>query len=170
MASNWEINFTPQAMLPTRGTIQGATIKAFATTSTNRPAFAFDETTQEGVVCAAFIAPQNTASGALKCDLKISAASDVSNTAGFVASVECVTDADSQNLTTSDSIGTTSTGTVTLSGTAGDQHKIEITISDTDGLTAGDQVRLVIARDTATTDTALGDVYLWSARLYQEAT
>ena len=170
MANNWEINFTPQAMLPARGSIQGATLKAFGTTSTNRPAFAFDETTQEGVTCAAFIAPENTGSGAVKCELKISAASDVSNVAGFYALIECVTDGDSQNLTTSDSGGSTSTGTVTLSGTAGDQHKVEITISDTDGLTAGDQVRLLLARDTMSTDTALGDVYLWSARLYQEAT
>ena len=170
MANNWEINYSPQDLLPARGSLQGATLKAFATTSTNRPAFAFDDTTLEAVSGAPFIAPENTDAGTIKCELKISAESDVTNTAAFSAGLECVTDGDSLSLQAADSIGSQSVGSVTLSGTAGDQHKIEITISDTDGIAAGDQVRLVLSRDAPTTDPALDDVYLWSARLYQEAT
>ena len=154
MANNWEINYSPQNLLPARGSLQGATLKAFNTTSTNRPAYAFDDTTLEAVSAAPFIAPENTDSGAIKCELKISAETDVSNTAAFSAGVECITDGDSTNLQTGDSVAALSVGSVTLSGTAGDQHKIEITIADTDGITAGDQVRLVISRDAPTTDTA----------------
>ena len=170
MANNWEINYSPQNLLPARGSLQGATLKAFNTTNTNRPAYAFDDTTLEAVSTAPFIAPENTDSGAIKCELKISAETDVSNTAAFAAAIECITDAESLDLESADSYATESTSSVTLSGTAGDQHKIEITISATDGITAGDQVRLLIYRDAPTTDTALDDVYLWSARLYQEAT
>lgn len=167
----FEVSYGPQDFTPTRGLVQGATQKVFATSSTNRHAFAFDDSTQEGVTSKPFIAPDTTtASGVLKCELKISAASDTTNTAAFQVGLECITDADSLNLTTADSFDTTSTGSVTLSGTAGDQHKIEVTIANTDGLTAGDQVRLSIARDTPTADTASGDLYLYAARLYQEAT
>jgi hypothetical protein len=168
MARNFTLPIPVSAFIGTRNTINPAALVSKSLNLTYRSGWAFDDTTSEGVSCHSFIFPDEyTATGTLKAELQFSAAGST-GTAGWLVYCEAVTPGDTLNLTSSESWGSSNSGTAALSGTtAGDGVSVTVTLTNKDSVASGDLFRLAVIRDVATDD-ASGDLTLWAVSLYEE--
>lgn len=136
-----------------------------------RPVLAFDATTDETAYWT-FVAPQGI-TGTITVVISYMMASATTGTVGIQASIEAITDGDSTDLDATTSFDTVNnSASTTVPGTAGFIDQISITLTNADGITAGDYVRISINRDadgSAITDSAAGDLYLLSAELRDAA-
>jgi hypothetical protein len=132
----------------------------------NRPILAFDAATDEEC-CWTDIAAQGL-TGPLTAIITYVMASATSGTVRFEALIEAISDGDSTDVDATTSFGSTNSGGATVPGTAGYIDQISITLTNDDGIAAGDLYRLAIRRDadgTTGTDTATGDAYVLSVEL-----
>jgi len=126
-----------------------------------RPTLAFDASTQETCYWS-FLAPQGL-TGTKTAVISYIMASATSGTVEFEVAVEAITDADATDLDAADSFATVNaSGAITVPGTAGYIDQVSVTLTNDDGISAGDYVRLSVSRDAddVTNDTATGDLYL----------
>jgi hypothetical protein len=126
--------------------------------SNGRPVLAFDDTTNESAIVS-FPMPQAYAAGALTLVLYCLMASATTGDVDVDAEVEAVTPDNSES-GTSDSFDTVnSEDNNAVPGTAGQEFTVSVTLTNDDGVAAGDMVRLRLTRDAAS-DTAAGDLYV----------
>jgi hypothetical protein len=138
--------------------------------SNRRPVLAYDAATEEEAYWS-FEAPQGL-TGTLTLVITYAMATATANLVDWQARVEAISDGDA--LDTDATTGWDSFNTqagVTVPGTAGHIDQVSITLTNADGIAAGDYVRIGIARDAddATNDTAAGDAYLLMAELRDAA-
>jgi len=169
MANNFEINFDPDCLVPPSSNAPDRAVLQ------NRPFLSFDKTTDETVYTPAFRMPSAyTGTGTLKLAIGYMANTVTSGDVVWACHVEAVTDGDTLDLDSASGFetptGTNNTATVTVPGTAGYLDVATITLTDKDGVAAGDMVRLMIFRDAdAAGDTADNDMRMLYATLYEEA-
>jgi hypothetical protein len=168
MARTFTLPIPISAFIGSRNAVLPASLVSKAMTTTYRSGWAFDDSTQEAISTHCFIFPDEyTATGTLKADIQFSAAGST-GTAGWLVYCEAITPGDTLNLTTSESFDIKNTGTKALSGsTPGDDLDATVTLTNKDSVASGDLFRLIIARDTGTTDDASGDLTLWAVSLYE---
>lgn len=137
--------------------------------SNRRPVLAYDASTSETAYWT-FVAPQGL-TGALTAVLTYAMASATSGGVAFDVAVEAITDGDAVDTDAATSFDTVNTGTVaSVPGTAGHIDQVSVTLTNADGMAAGDLVRLSVARATANgSDTATGDAYLLAVELRDAA-
>ncbi len=121
---------------------------------------AFDAATDEAAYWT-FIAPQGL-TGTLTAVLTYAMASATSGNVICDATLEAITDGDSLDTDTSESLDTVNTSSATaVPGTAGYIDQLSITLTNADSIAAGDMIRLRIRRVGANgSDTASGDLFL----------
>lgn len=124
-----------------------------------RPVLSFDAATDEACQWSG-IAPQGL-TGTLELVVTYMMASATSGAIGLQASVEAVSDGDATDLDAGDSFDTVNnSASVTVPGTAGHIDQVTITLTNKDGIAAGDYFRVRLNRDadgSAITDDAAGD-------------
>ena len=123
----------------------------------NRPVLLFDASTDETAFWT-FVAPQGL-SGALSAKIHYICANATSGTAAWQAALEAISDGDLFDLDAGDSFDTQNAGTGTVPGTNGYTDIVSITLSNDDGITAGDYVRLAVNRDVSA-DSVANDLAL----------
>lgn len=131
-----------------------------------RPALAFDASVDEACQWT-FLAPQSITT-TITLVVSYIMASAASGTIDFEADLEAVTDGDATDLDAGDSFATANTMTAeTVPGVSGYMGQFTITLTNNDGIAAGDYVRLRLRRDAddASNDTATGDCYVLAAEL-----
>lgn len=136
-----------------------------------RPVLAFDDTAAEAALTPPVAMPGNYAGGTLKATLLLYAASDAANDVAFDVCAEAVTpDADTLDLEAATGWDSANSGTTSLSGTtAGDLVALTVTLTNKDGVAAGDLVRFGVRRDTDSgDDDASGDVYLAALEIWED--
>lgn len=140
-----------------------------ALTQVNRRfALAYDAATDETAFWT-LAAPQGL-TGALTLVVSYIMASATANNVVWAAQVEAVTDGDTVDLDAATSFDTANTATDAVPGTAGYLGQASITLTNADGIAAGDYVRIAIFRDADNaSDTATGDAYLLAAELRDTA-
>ena len=138
--------------------------------STNRRYLLFDDTTPETCYWQ-FRMPANYTSG-LTAKIQYTMASATTGKVDFEVSVMAVSDGDGADVET-DSFDTVNSGSATVPGTAGLLDEISITLTNADGVVAGDLVLISLARDAddGTNDTATGDAEVLTMTIqYDEVT
>ncbi len=99
-------------------------------------------------------------------------ASATSGTVGIQAQIEAVTDGDALDLDTATSFATVNNSTsVTVPATAGYLKQVSITLTNNDGIAAGDLFRIALNRDadgSAITDSATGDMGVLAVELLDD--
>lgn len=169
MANNFEINFDPDCLVPPSSNSPDRGV------AQNRTYLAFDPDADETAYTPAFRMPTAyTGTGTLKLAIGYFMASGTTGDVVWACQVEAVTDADTLDLDSASGFetptGTNNTATVTVPATQGYLDVATITLTDKDGVAAGDMVRLMVFRDAnAGGDTASGDACLLYATLYEEA-
>ena len=129
-----------------------------------RPVLAYDAATDETAYWT-FIAPQGW-TGTGTCVISYMMASATSGALYWQAALEAVTAGDATDLDATTSFDTANSGSGTVPATAGYMQQITITMTNADGIAAGDLVRLAVNRDADNaSDTATGDAYLLSVEL-----
>ena len=168
MARNFTLSIPVSAFIGTVSTPTPAALVSKQLTTSYRSGWAFDDSTQEGISTHCFIFPDEyTATGTLKADIQFSAAGST-GTAGWLVYCEAITPGDTLNLTTAEDWDAKNTGTKALSGTTpGDDLSATVTLTNKDSVVSSDLFRIVVARDTPTTDDANGDLTLWAVSLYE---
>ena len=137
------------------------------TLSNRRPVLAFDAAADEACYWTG-IAPQGL-TGALTLLITYAMASATSGAVGFQAQIEAITDGDATDTdatTSFDSVN--NSASTTVPATAGYIDQASITLTNADGLAAGDYFRLSLNRDadgSAITDSATGDAYVLAVEL-----
>jgi hypothetical protein len=138
---------------------------------------AFDDTDEMAGISREFVMPQGEggysgASGStLKVDLHLSG-NDISG--GNGTKLEVYIEAKTPNTDTLDmesasSFASANAATFVQSGTAGDPEKLTVTLSNDDGVQAGDLVRIGIRRNAAHgDDDAAGDVHVTAVELWED--
>lgn len=127
---------------------------------------AFDGSTAESCYWT-FVAPAQM-TGALTLIVTYRAASATSGTALFEAAIEAISDGDTVDTDATSSFATDNTpSAVTVPGTAGYIDQLSITITNDDGIAAGDYCRLWLARDMA--DSASGDLHVLAVEMRDAA-
>ncbi|MHC4690839.1 MAG: hypothetical protein ACYS5F_14585 [Planctomycetota bacterium] len=132
----------------------------------SRFCWAFDDTQEEAILSQMFKMPVNN--GTLSYDVLFFSASANSGTVNWEVWVEAVTpDSDTLDMENAESFDAANDAIETLSGTAGDPRVVTATVTNKDGVVAGDWARIGIRRDAAdgTNDTATGDMYFYSGML-----
>ena len=149
--------FTPfSAEFPSTNFPQLTTIHS----TDRRPALAFDAATSEKCFWTT-VAPQGL-SGAQTLIATCVMASATSGTLALRATVEAITPLDAVAVATANSYDTTnSSSNTTVPGTL-IEFALSITLTNADGMAAGDSVRIALDRDVAT-DSAAGDAYILGA-------
>lgn len=107
--------------------------------------------------CWSFRMPANYASNPV---LKVGYKAKVAITGGlaFEARLAAVSDGDAQDVDAK-AFGAANLGTATVPGTVGHRDEVTVTLTNADGLAAGDLVTVYLARDPAHgSDTAAGDI------------
>jgi hypothetical protein len=125
--------------------------------------YKFDDTNEMAIVSKRFRMPTQYAGGVVKAGLGFFMASDNTNDIALDVFIEAVTpDTDTIDLEATTGWDSANSGTVSLSGsTAGDPLSLTITLTNKDGVVAGDWVRVGIRRDTdSANDDAAGYLYL----------
>lgn len=120
----------------------------------NLPKLLFDTTTSE-LVYWAFRLPENYSSAPV-LKVQYTAASATSGTFGVSVSIMAVSDGDSQDVDVESYDTANSPTASTVPGTAGHLDEISATLTNNDGMVAGDLVFIRLARNIA--DTATGDI------------
>lgn len=131
-----------------------------------RPVLAFDAAIVETCYWTG-IAPAGL-TGAITVVVHYMMASAVAGTIDFTGALEAITPGDAVDLDSGASIDTANTITApTVPGTAGYASSFTITMTNADGIAAGDYFRFVLARDAvdAANDTATGDCYILAVEL-----
>ena len=126
-----------------------------------RPVLAFDASTAETCYWT-FVAPQGL-TGTLTFVGQFVMASATSGTVDFEVAVEATSSGDALDLDATTSFATANAITApTVPATAGYLGSFTCTLTNDDGIAAGDYVRISLKRDAtdATNDTATGDCYL----------
>lgn len=164
MANNFEINFDPDCMIPPSSGSPGRGVVQ------NRSYLAFDTASTETIYTPAFRMPAAySGSGTLKLAVGYFMASATSGDVKWDVYVEAVTDADALDLDTASGFdATVNTETVTVPATQGYLDVATITLTNKDGVAAGDMVRLSLARDHTVAGDADGDAHLLYCTLYEE--
>lgn len=132
--------------------------------------FSFDDTEEMAIVSQRFIMPTQYTGGTLKALIGFFMASDNTNDIALEVFVEAVTpDTDTIDLETATGWDSANAGTVSLAGsTAGDPLSLTITLTNKDGVAAGDLVRIGIRRNTiSANDDAAGLLYITSCQLLE---
>lgn len=135
-----------------------------------RPVLAFDASTAETCYWTA-IAPVGL-TGAITVVVHYMMASAVAGTIDFTGAIEAITPGDAVDLDAGTSIDTANAITApTVPGTAGYESSFSITMTNADGIAAGDYFRLILVRDAtdATNDTATGDCYILAVEIRDAA-
>lgn len=137
--------------------------------SNRRPVLAFDAATDEAAYWT-LVAPQGL-TGALTLVISYAMASATSGAVVWQAAIEAITDGDALDTDAADSFDADNTSSAaTVPGTAGQIDQVTITLTNADGVAAGDLVRVRINRDANNaSDTATGDAYLLAAELRDAA-
>ena len=169
MARNFTLPIPVSAFIGTRNITNPAALVSKSLNLTYRSGWAFDDSTSEGVSTHCFIFPDEyTGTGTLKAELQFSAAGST-GTAGWLIYCEAITPGDTLSLTTSESFGSSNSGSASLTGTtAGDDVSVNVTLTNKDSVASGDLFRIAVVRDTAGADDASGDLTLWAVSLYEE--
>jgi hypothetical protein len=131
-----------------------------------RPVLAFDAATSESCYWS-LKAPQGLSSP-LTLVVQYKMASATTGKVDFEVAVEAITDGDALDMDSSNSFATVNTITApTVPGTVGHIDEFTCTLTNDDGVTAGDYLRIRLTRDAAdaTNDTATGDCYVLNAEL-----
>lgn len=128
--------------------------------TTLRAILAFDAATNES--CWWTLGAWQGLSGALTAVVTYTMASATSNTVKWDVAIEAIADNEATGSDTYDTANTS--GGVTVPGTAGLMDQISVTLTNADGIVAGDMVRLKLTRDAAT-DTATGDAHVFYVEL-----
>lgn len=127
--------------------------------SNRRPILWFDASTDETCYWTE-IAPQGLTTP-ITIVIHYKMASATSGAVGFQAQIEAVTPGDPTDLDATTSFDTVNNSlSTTVPGTAGYENTISITMTNNDGIQAGDYFRLALTRDadgSAITDSATGD-------------
>lgn len=141
------------------------------TLSNRRPVLAFDASTDEQCYWT-FVAPQGL-TGTITLVITYAMASATSGTVGFQAQIEAITAGDATDTDATTSFDTVNnSASTTVPGTAGYIGQISITMTNADGIAAGDYVRLSLNRDadgSAITDSATGDALVLGVELRDAA-
>lgn len=157
---------TKMVLLPT-GAEFPETNYANLTSFNDRPAIEFDPAINQSVQWS-FVAPSDL-SGGLTAKIFYTMASAVSGDIDIDVSIEAVTDGDTVDLDSSASFdAVNSADNNTVPGTAGYVGVISVTLTNADGVAAGDYVRLRVTRD-AVSDTAAGNMRLIAVELQDSA-
>lgn len=138
-----------------------------------RPALAFDASTDETCYFT-WIAPQGLVTASpLTAVIFYCMASATTGTVGFQIAVEAITPGDAVDTDSATSFDTVNnSASTTVPGTAGFVDAISITLTNQDGIAAGDSVRFSLNRDadgSAITDSAAGDCYVYQVELRDAA-
>jgi hypothetical protein len=129
-----------------------------------RPVLAYDAATQETAYWT-FVAPQGLA-GALSCVLSLIGNAAGTNSTYWEVALEAVTSADAVDLDAGDSFASVNAGNVAMPATQGHMVQVTVTLTNNDGIAAGDLVRVSIARDADhASDTFAADAYLLVAEI-----
>lgn len=138
-------------------------------TTARRPALAYDATTKETAYWT-FVAPQGL-SGVLTLVVSYAMASATTGGIALTAAVEAITSGDAVDTDAATSFATDNTATdAAVPATAGYVEQVSITLTNDDGIAAGDLVRLSLAREVANAaDTATGDLLVLAAELRDAA-
>lgn len=170
MARNFTISLPAASFNQTRGALTGASLTTQAVTNSHRVAWAFDDAGVEGAAGDPFACPtEYTGSGTLKAKVFFASATQNSGTAVFGINVEAITaGTDTLNVATTDNFDSANLGSTNLSGsTVGDLLAQEITLTNKDGVAAGDQVRVAFYRNTPS-DSVSDDLYVYLVEIYEE--
>lgn len=125
----------------------------------NRPVLAFDAATDETCYWTA-VAPQGL-TGTITVLVHYMMASATTGAVYFQSAIEAITPGDAVDLDATTSFDTANSGNGTVPGTAGYEQSISITMTNADGIAAGDYFRLSLNRDADNaSDTATGDAYV----------
>lgn len=130
-----------------------------------RPYLAFDAAADEACYFT-FIAPQGL-TAPLTAILTYAMASATSGNVICDAALEAISDGDALDTDASESLDTTNTSSATaVPGTAGYIDQLSITLTNNDGIAAGDLCRLRVRRVGSNgSDTATGDLQLLAVEL-----
>lgn len=128
--------------------------------SNNRMVLAYDASTSETAYWEA-VAPQGL-TGTWTAVISYRMASATTGGVAFDIQVEAVSSGDAVDLDATSSFDTVNAGNdAAVPGTAGYMEQITITLTNMDGVAAGDRLRFSVARDVAdANDTAAGDCYV----------
>jgi hypothetical protein len=130
----------------------------------DRPVLAFDASAQETAYWT-FIAPQGL-SGALSIIVHLFGNAAGTNPTYWEAALEAITPGDATDLDSATSFDTVNTGNVAMPTTQGHQTSVSITLTNADGIAAGDYVRLSLARDADNgSDTFAADAYVTAVEI-----
>lgn len=137
--------------------------------SNRRPVLAFDASTSETAYWT-FVAPQGI-TGTWTAVISYAMASATSGGVAFDVALEALTTGDATDTDAATSFDTANTGTdAGVPGTAGYMEQISVTLTNADSITAGDLVRVSLARAVANgSDTATGDAYVLAVELRDAA-
>lgn len=124
----------------------------------NRPCLAFDASTRESAIFTVPVPQGITGTPSLTCFFIM--ASATTGGIAFDIDVEAVASGDALDLDASTSFDTVNTGTANVPATAGNMATCAVTLTNADGMVAGDYARFRITRATDNaSDTATGDLY-----------
>ena len=146
-----------------------ATNYPLLTLSNRRPVLGFDTTTSETAYWT-FVAPQGW-TGTVTAVLSYAMATATSGGVAFDVAIEAITSGDALDTDAATGFDTVNAGNdATVPGTAGYMEQLSITLTNADSITAGDLVRLSVARDVAdAADTATGDCYVFAVEIRDAA-
>lgn len=131
-----------------------------------RPVLAFDAGTDETAYWTG-IAPQDL-TGAVTVIVTYIMAAATSGAVRVQAALEAVSDGDAVDLDAATSFDTANSNGATVPSTAGHIDQLSITMTNFDGMAAGDYFRLALNRDadqTSGTDDAAGDMYVLAVEI-----
>ena len=130
-----------------------------------RLALAFDGVDEEAAVTAEMEMPSQYTGSGLTATLHIASETVNSSSCVFDVFVEAKTPgSDTLDMEAASSWNTTvNTATHTFAGTAGDPRSVDVTLTNSDGLAAGDLVRFGVRRDTDSgSDDIVSDIFVYS--------
>jgi len=128
-----------------------------------RPVLLYDASTDETAYWT-IAAPQGL-TGALTAVVSYITYNATSGTAVWDVRIEAVTDADATDLDATTSFGSANTGSGTVPGTNGYLDQISVSVTNDDGIAAGDYVRISVMRDVDPSDTVSNDLALLAVEI-----
>jgi hypothetical protein len=142
----------------------GSDPAGWAANTNGHPYLTFDDTTVQQARFAGVV-PDDYDSG-LTATIFYSMASATSGKVDFEISVMCVSPDDAADVDT-DSFDSVNDANETVPGTAGYMSELDITLTNADGIAAGDMVFVKVERDAddETDDTATGDAEVRAVRV-----
>jgi len=156
------LNFPASAMIPdTDAQLVAGDNPAVWANHEGRLVLRFDDTDEAAALTPPVEMPNQYTGSGLSATLHTYAASATSSNFRFDVYVEAVTDGDTLDLETATGWNSANSASIALGGTAGDLHTQDITLSNDDGVVAGDMVRFGIRRDCDhADDVASGHAFL----------